>query len=370
LRLDSSEAYYADSAAEMTDNYTVDHENLLEHADGSYFAASNPLDGADDLSLAYLGSYTYSTGDRLDAWDGTYAADATRLHDTVGYGNVIYGRQATGSDGATYLQYWMFYYYNDHPFDNHEGDWEMVQYKLDSAGRPVEAAYSQHDGGERCVWTHVQRLSSGHPIVYVAAGSHASYFSGGTHLWDAGAYGDNTDGSAQLIPFLTNITTEPAWLDWPGPWGGTNPSGGIGGSPTGPKHHASYTDPATWEAGVSSCTEGQTYFDLASAQSPGRITGAPPPIPVLTVRAAPKRVSVIYAFKSWPTGPRHPFEIDASLKTMSPTTPAVTQRVLLRHRRGTIVLDPRPLGSKTYHVLVRVIARSGIRSRPILVPLK
>src|SRR3954470_7761955 len=95
----------------------------------------------------------------------------------------VYGRVA-----GSWLQYWLFYAQNGQDrgvlrTGRHAGDWEMVQVRME-AGRPVEAVYSQHSGAERCGWGDV-RLDSGHPVVFVANGSHASYFVAGTRdrMW-------------------------------------------------------------------------------------------------------------------------------------------------------------------------------------------
>ncbi|MFL5904085.1 MAG: Vps62-related protein, partial [Solirubrobacteraceae bacterium] len=78
-----------------------------------------------------------------------------------------------------WLQYWLFYAQNAQDrgivhTGRHAGDWEMVQLRL-AHGAPVEAVYAQHSGAERCGWDDV-RHEGGHPVVYVANGSHASYF--------------------------------------------------------------------------------------------------------------------------------------------------------------------------------------------------
>ena len=58
----------------------------------------------------------------------------------------------------------------------HEGDWEMVTVLVRN-GRPVTVGYSQHCTGERRPWAAVERWQgSTHPVVYVAAGSHANLF--------------------------------------------------------------------------------------------------------------------------------------------------------------------------------------------------
>lgn len=84
------------------------------------------------------------------------------------------------------LQYWFFYAYNDWGngyggFNDHEGDWEgfHVFFKLDG-GRPVEppvyVCFLGHESRLTKPWDHpeVEKVGT-HPVIYVAAGSHASY---------------------------------------------------------------------------------------------------------------------------------------------------------------------------------------------------
>jgi hypothetical protein len=87
------------------------------------------------------------------------------------------------------IQYWCLYMYNDF-LNIHEGDWESITLFLDKEQRPMHAAYASHEGGRRRPWNHVQRKGrrwsedrgdGEHPVVYVAAGSHGSYFQ-----WPAG----------------------------------------------------------------------------------------------------------------------------------------------------------------------------------------
>ncbi|MBU7047092.1 MAG: hypothetical protein HXS54_11720 [Theionarchaea archaeon] len=93
------------------------------------------------------------------------------------------------------IQYWLFYVFND--FTNpHEGDWEMVELLFDKAdiyqsgveANPLYVAASQHDGGELRRYhasvnddlPFVSRVGD-HPLIYVARGSHASYFEEGVY---------------------------------------------------------------------------------------------------------------------------------------------------------------------------------------------
>ena len=78
-------------------------------------------------------------------------------------GAAVYGR-VVRTETRVVLQYWLFYYDNPlllspTPFgtfwQSHEGDWELVNVVLDSDEQPLEAAYSQHCGGQRLSWANV-----------------------------------------------------------------------------------------------------------------------------------------------------------------------------------------------------------------------
>jgi hypothetical protein len=92
------------------------------------------------------------------------------------------------------LQYWFPYYYDDWA-NRHEGDWEMITVLVELsplviaqahelaeadllAGAEVrDVGYASHEDGFRRLWADVQKTKDQHPIVYVARGSQASYFS-------------------------------------------------------------------------------------------------------------------------------------------------------------------------------------------------
>jgi hypothetical protein len=173
----------------------------------------------------------------------------------------VYGRVA-----GSWLQYWLFYPQNTQDrgvlrTGRHAGDWEMVQLRLDG-GRPVEAVYAQHSGAERCGWADV-RLDSGHPVVFVANGSHASYFVPGTRdrMWPDP--NDEADGAGALVrPPLVWITAEsPEWIRFAGPWGGAR-AGWVPGeesSPPGPafQPQGRWSDPSGWARAARACTRGR-----------------------------------------------------------------------------------------------------------------
>ena len=69
---------------------------------------------------------------------------------------VVYGRRA-----GAWLQYWMLYAHNSQDrgllhTGRHEGDWEMVQFRL-RRKRLVQAVYAQHSGAESCGYGFVRR---------------------------------------------------------------------------------------------------------------------------------------------------------------------------------------------------------------------
>lgn len=119
-----------------------------------------------------------------------------------------YGR-VLRENGWIILQYWYFYPFNNwrsgfFGVNDHEGDWEMVSiYCVESTSSsetttssdslnapddliPLWVAYASHDfGGDdlRRHWTDPELEKVGdHPVVYVGAGSHASYFQKGEYM--------------------------------------------------------------------------------------------------------------------------------------------------------------------------------------------
>lgn len=112
----------------------------------------------------------------IDAYNESQAGRPryTYYHRTVREGNTLN------------LQYWFFYAYNDWGngyggFNDHEGDWEgfHIFFKLDSSRLiepPTHLCFLGHESRMTKEWGHpdVEKFGT-HPVVYVAAGSHASY---------------------------------------------------------------------------------------------------------------------------------------------------------------------------------------------------
>jgi hypothetical protein len=256
LRYDSAEAYFADSAEEWTAN----PPNSLRTAGGELIAGAG-----EELSLDFLRAGSYPGGhpvapdDRIEAASDDYSDQYLRLRQArPDLRNVIYGR-ALRRHQRLWLQYWFFYFLNDYQLawgiDVHEGDWEMVQFRLDeNESAPEIAVYAQHAFCEVRAWDDVGRLAGekeaeglapeeadrDRPMVYVGRGSHASFFEPGYHPTD---FYDVTDGRRRP---KTEVRLEvigddgPSWVGWPGRWGGSRT--GYPG-PTAPCAHDQWDNP-------------------------------------------------------------------------------------------------------------------------------
>src|SRR5215213_4876566 len=98
-------------------------------------------------------------------------------------------------DGWIVLQYWLFYPFNDwrsnfFGANDHEADWEKIFIYLSEseAGEvsPEWVAYAAHNytgDNLRRRWDdpEVEKVGE-HPVIYVGAGSHASYYAPGEYL--------------------------------------------------------------------------------------------------------------------------------------------------------------------------------------------
>jgi hypothetical protein len=180
----------------------------------------------------------------------------------------VYAHVATeqGQPGKLALQYWLFYVFND--WNNpHEGDWEMIQLNFDAATaaealneKPVEVGYSQHEGAERASWGEdkLELVDGTHPVVNVAAGSHANFFGQALYLGSSASQGvgcDDTRGpSDDLRPVVETIPSDRAaaqaafpWIGFQGRWGELQRA--FFNGPTGPNLKEQWTEPITWSEG-------------------------------------------------------------------------------------------------------------------------
>ncbi|MDP9135235.1 MAG: hypothetical protein M3N56_10470 [Actinomycetota bacterium] len=169
--------------------------------------------------------------------------------------------------GRLHLAYWFFYAYSRPNVDgseddkgdvhhsySHEGDWENVEVVFDADdGTPVEVLFYAHGSAPaRLPWTQVCKVDvddcsspdPGHPIVYSARKSHASYHTAGRWPLEkifsadvvdvtsrAGIEWDSWGASGRLRP-----ATEQPWYGYGGAWGGATAIPSTTG-PLGPGRH-------------------------------------------------------------------------------------------------------------------------------------
>jgi microsomal dipeptidase-like Zn-dependent dipeptidase len=230
--------------------------NVLRTDDGEVLAR---VSGAPELSLRRLSAYppgTAPSGDDSIAFAPDLQGDARRMESTPRFAGRIYGRVVDGSDGRTWLQYWFWLYYNPKNlfgFGKHEGDWEMVQVGLAADGTPELLSYAQHKRGDARKWSSSdvsfatpERLR---PVVYLAQGSHASYFKPRTYPLLTGPLVlgiDHPRGDGPVCDFP--IEALGRWARWPGHWGSSERAiFGEGKGPPSPAHQGGkWSDPAGW----------------------------------------------------------------------------------------------------------------------------
>lgn len=258
---DSREAFTAASVSEMLEDPNVE----LRRKDGSVIARPGP--GPDDLSTAFFTAGGYRNGMPYAKDDHVafpeahhdYRAQAREMERRhPDFANVVYGHFARDSspERRFWVQYWYFMLYNDAQligrFGLHEGDWEMVQFRLAGDGpdwpepRIDLAVYAQHAYSQLISIDDLPVSDSGAPVAFSALGSHAHYSESG--IFKTEALWDVADGRGprpvQTLVYLDQ--DPPGWLLWPGLWGGTTP--GIqdieSPSPAGPRGHRQWDDPS------------------------------------------------------------------------------------------------------------------------------
>lgn len=147
---------------------------------------SRLLDAAFDLSLLVRGTVP----------GGTAAAAELRYVDLLKSDDRrAYYARVVRAGGWTILHYMFFYAMNDwrsgfQGANDHEADWEQIFVYLyeanDGSLQPQWVSYASHDeyGDDlRRRWDDPLLVREGtHPVVFVAAGSHASYFEPGEYL--------------------------------------------------------------------------------------------------------------------------------------------------------------------------------------------
>jgi len=149
------------------------------------------------------------------------AADYSSKASGIGY--TAYVHVVDGVSGRI-VEYWLLYAFNNGPLNDHQGDWEVIQVFLDLTGNPLKVLLSQHGAGENTLWSDVEKVD-GHPVVYVAQGSHANFFR--AYQGKIGLENDIVGNDGKTIPpadLQLVMLDEPAqssqdWLSFKGRWG-------------------------------------------------------------------------------------------------------------------------------------------------------
>jgi hypothetical protein len=365
LKYDSNEAYFADSATEWTDNPgNVLRRTLAHGRAGDAIAYATPQAGQTQLSLQFLGAQTYTDGKQSESTDviGTSRRDYREMYVALrmrgGYANRMYGHAQEDSRGRLWLQYWFYYFYNDYNLAGgiglHEGDWEMIELRMGPEGdEPDLAVYAQHVHAEKAGWDEVEREAGrpDTPLVYVARGSHASYFHAGYH--ETEAWYDMADGLRRTPKLELEIIGEdvPGWLQWPGRWGGTHARvpGIEQPSPDGPCAHAQWADP-------------QKLVDRARAHT----RPASQPEPEVLVQRRNGRLVVEFDFSAHPE--RHPERLVITINSVDDKLPPRTYTFAVEPAlRGRIETEVELKDRQHYDVYVSTTDAEGRPSKSRLI---
>jgi hypothetical protein len=335
LRYDSMEQYFCDSAAEWTEN----PGNELRRADGPHAPGDVIASGA-ELKLAFLGGMRYADGTEVRNDDligdpkrnyrEQYVALRAARPDLR---NRMYAH-AVEANGRLWLQYWFFYFYNDYNLalgiGLHEGDWEMVQLRMHD-DTPDLAVYAQHRNAEQRPWPQVEKVPGdpNRPMVYVARGSHASYFEPGFH--ETEVWYDLADGKRRSPRCALEVVADgdPPWIAWPGAWGDTRARvGGIDQpSPRGPAAHGQWDNP---------------NLLLATAVEPVRKDAIAAPVVIIARDQGQMRIDFDFTHQTGP--PAASLQVTVNSRDEAGVPPRTYNFGVAETRRGTlnttIPLDP------------------------------
>jgi hypothetical protein len=357
LKYDSQESYFADSAAEWTDN----KGNELRNAAGKVLAtAGNGLTPA-FLGVTYPGGAKATDKDLIADPAKDYREQARKLHANKRYANRMYGHAVVDDDGDLWLQYWFFYFYNDYNLIGnflkaglHEGDWEMIQIRL-KGETPDLAIYAQHTEAESRAWSQVDIVpGTQRPLVYVARGSHASYFEPGRH-W-TGHWFDYADGKRKSPDLSLNVVVESdedwRWIRWPGFWGDTKKGGSPldSDSPRGPAAHKQ------WDAPLLLVKKA-----AARPAAPPEERPRPPAAPFVRVEWAGETIRVNYTVQPGPDR-RIPRGLAVTINSPGEIAPPTTETFTISTRTGSVDVKTRVDRKLAYDVYVSCASAAGIAS--------
>ena len=156
--------------------------------------------------------------------------------------------------------------------------------------QPVEVGYSQHEGAERASWgaSKLEIVDGTHPVVSVAAGSHANFYGQALYLGSSASEGvgcDDTRGpSDDVRPVVETIPSDPTEAHARSPGSGSRAGGAScsGRSSTGRPARTSSASGRSRSSGPKAGAAGAMRSRRAACSAPGRPTSSAGPS-----RAAP-----------------------------------------------------------------------------------
>jgi hypothetical protein len=284
----TAEQYQPTSADSVLGNPTVTltHDNLetgeLENV--------KKAPTADDIAGLPDGYYLNLEGEALGE-TCVYAKGFEKLVEEGKAPAVTYAHIAREPNHPGFvLQYWFFWYFNQFN-DLHEGDWEGMQLSFEAetttaalGEEPSEIIVFQHAGGERANWgdSKVQKEGT-HPIVYPAAGSHATFYDSAVYIQNgqhgSGVGCDNTAEPLRelrprpvLLPETASEEGPFKWLSYDGRWG--EKEKGFNNGPTGPTTKTVWREPFAWMAKQRTSSPRLPGGSIAGPQITGAFCGA------------------------------------------------------------------------------------------------
>jgi hypothetical protein len=245
---------------------------------------------ASDIAGLQDGYYLDLEGEALGE-TCVYARDFERLVKEGKAPAITYAHIAREPNHSGFvLQYWFFWYFNQFN-DLHEGDWEGMQLSFEAETtsaalqeEPSEVIVFQHAGGERANWSDSKVKKEGtHPIVYPAAGSHATFYDSAVYIQNgqrgSGVGCDNTTEPLRELRVRPVLLPETAseegpfkWLSYDGRWG--EKEKGFNNGPTGPTTKTVWREPFAWMAEQRTSSPHLPGGSIAGPQITGVFCGA------------------------------------------------------------------------------------------------
>ena len=240
----------------------LEYALLSNYDENRYQFGPTPEDLANEPWQDDADAYTNLLGDGPVHIRNVYFNLVEPLVSPLAFARVF--RDQNDPNGKIAIQYWLYYYDNPWTFNHHEGDWEMVQVVLDQDEQPLYAAYAQHLLGSKRLWRDVEKVEIGdeeHPKVFVARGSHASYFKPYDYWQLVGTDTTVPTTTVGILPIelLPESQDEDTWLYFVGHWGDKGKGILEGGAvfdndgprgPSHPDHGDKWDDPIGWSDGL------------------------------------------------------------------------------------------------------------------------